>query len=228
MLCHPLQPTHRTPSSAVIVLAVLLLDHLLTVGGTGPIWFSLPALLIAMVLDWRRTRSRKIRLVYAALYFYLLLGLIPWPQAPMPNPEVVVTKSCRELVYRGKTMRIGLGFHPKGAKAEEGDGRTPEGRYRICSKASDSPFGFWLGLDYPNRNDAWRGRLQGRVSWIELTRWNWFWRSEPPQNTRLGGQIGIHGGGNRKNWTLGCVALDEPDIKDLFQSLPLGTVVEIR
>ena len=44
----------------------------------------------------------------------------------------------------------------------------------------------------------------------------------------LGGEIGIHGGGSGKNWTLGCVALDAPDIKELFEQLPLGTVVEIR
>ena len=63
---------------------------------------------------------------------------------------------------------------------------------------------------------------------LELTRWNWFWRNEPPQSTRLGGQIGIHGGGSHKNWTLGCVALDRTDIKVLFEQLPLGTVVEIH
>lgn len=221
-------PSQRTPSSSVIVLAVLLLDHLLTLGGTAPLWFSLPALPVAVALDWRRTSNQKVRVGYAMLYLYLLFGLLPWPQTPMPNAEVVIHKSHRELVYRGKTLPIGLGNHPQGAKQEEGDGKTPEGRYRICSRASDSPFGYWLGLDYPDRRDAWQGRLQGRVSWIDLTRWNWFWRSQPPQNTRLGGQIGIHGGGSRKNWTLGCVGLDEPDIKELFENLPLGTVVEIR
>ncbi len=208
------------------VLSVLILDHLLTIGGTSAIWLSLLALPLAAARDWRRTRSRKVRAGYMLLYLYLLIGLLPWPE--QTTPDVVISKSRRELSYHGKTMRIGLGSHPEGAKQEEGDGKTPEGFYRICSRASDSPFGYWLGLDYPNRRDAWNGRIQGRLSWLELTRWNWFWKSEPPQSTRLGGEIGIHGGGSGKNWTLGCVALDAPDIKELFEQLPLGTVVEIR
>ncbi|MCW5867551.1 MAG: L,D-transpeptidase family protein [Candidatus Eremiobacteraeota bacterium] len=212
----------------MILLTVLILDHLLTRAGSPPICFSLLAIPCAAMLDWRRTRHRKLRAGYVLLYCYLLFGLLPWPQAPMTDAAVVIHKERRELLYQGKSMRIGLGNHPQGSKEEEGDGKTPEGFYRICSKASDSPFGHWLGLDYPNRRDAWNGRLHGKVSWLELTRWNWFWRSEPPQTTRLGGQIGIHGGGSGKAWTLGCIALDELDIKELFQGLPFGAVVEVR
>ncbi len=200
------------------VAAFLTLDHLLTVAGTGSLWLSL-LFPVAIALDRRRKWS-------ALLYAYLLLGLIPWPQPK--SAEVLIDKTRRQLTYRGKIMRIGLGNHPQGPKQEEGDGKTPEGFYRICGKASDSPFGYWLGLDYPNRRDAWRGRLRGQISWLELTHWNWFWRGQPPQSTRLGGQIGIHGGGSRKNWTLGCIALEGADIKELFENLPVGTVVEIR
>ena len=206
----------------MILLAVLLLDHVFTMAGVGSLWLSL-LLPIAVALDWRSTRLRKWS---AWIHLYLVVGLVPLPS--QKNPEVLVDKARRELTYQGKTMRIGLGNHPQGHKQQEGDGKTPEGIYRICSKASDSPFGYWLGLDYPNRKDAWQGRLRGQVSWLELTRWNWFWRGEPPQSTRLGGQVGIHGGGAGKNWTLGCVALDGPDIKELFEQLPIGTVVEVR
>lgn len=212
----------------MILLAVLILDHLLTRAGSTPIWVSLPALPLAAVLDWRRARNRKVRGLYAAFTLSLGMLLMPWPARPAGEPVVIIDKSRRQLLYQGKNMAIGLGNHPQGTKQEEGDGKTPEGRYRVCSKAADSPFGYWLGLDYPNRSDAWRGRMEGRVSWLEWTAWNWFWRSQPPQSTRLGGQIGIHGGGSRKNWTLGCIALDQANLKELFEQLPLGSVVEIR
>jgi hypothetical protein len=205
----------------LIFLALLLLDYLC------PFPFSWLALLVGAVLDWRRNRNRKWRLFYLFVYLYLLLGLLPLPRQ-ISEPEVIVYKSSRELRHGEKKMRIGLGNHPGGHKQQEGDGRTPEGFYQVCSKESATQLGPWIGLDYPNRQDAWAGRLQNQVSWLELTRWNWFWRKEPPQTTRLGGQVGIHGGGSRRNWTLGCIALDEPDIQELFQRLPIGAWVEIR
>lgn len=205
----------------MIFLAVLFVDSLC------PFPFSWVALLAGAVLDWRRTKSRKVRFFFGLLYLYMLLGLIPWPR-PTVQPEVVIYKSSRELHYDGKKIRIGLGNHPDGHKLEDGDGRTPEGRYQVCSRESATQFGPWIGLDYPSREDAWLGRLRDQIGWLELTRWNWFWRADPPQTTRLGGQVGIHGGGGRRNWTLGCVALDDADIKELFQRLPLGSWVEIR
>jgi len=49
----------------------------------------------------------------------------------------------------------------------------------------------------------------------------------PPQNTKLGGEIYIHGGGAGTDWTQGCVALADDDIKELFDSIPVGTTVRI-
>jgi hypothetical protein len=219
----------------MLVIGLLILDQLWTLGGDMP-WAAALALLASLpllaALDWRMVRGikrrRLIRAGYLLLWTYLVLGLTPWPRAPLPEPQLMVNKSQRELRFRGKVLRIALSNHSIGTKEESGDGRTPEGRYRICSKAPDGPFGYWLGLDYPSRQDAWNGRRAGRLSWIELTRWNWFWRAEPPQSTRLGGQVGLHGGGTRHNWTLGCIALEEQDIKLLYDSLELGAVVEIR
>lgn len=219
----------------MLVNFALILDQCGSLAGAMP-WAAALTLLATLpllaALDWWMVRGQKrkrpIRAVYLLIWTYLALGLAPWPQPTLPEPEVVVSKSQRELRFRGRVMKIALSSHSIGTKEESGDGRTPEGRYRICSKAPDGPFGYWLGLDYPNRQDAWSGRKAGRLSWIELTRWNWFWRAEPPQSTRLGGQVGLHGGGTRHNWTLGCIALDEPDIKLLYDSLEPGAVVEIR
>jgi lipoprotein-anchoring transpeptidase ErfK/SrfK len=46
--------------------------------------------------------------------------------------------------------------------------------------------------------------------------------------TRLGGQIEIHGMGSGTDWTWGCVALDNPDIEELYRALPNGTRVVIK
>jgi lipoprotein-anchoring transpeptidase ErfK/SrfK len=50
----------------------------------------------------------------------------------------------------------------------------------------------------------------------------------PLQNTRLGGELFIHGNGSQSDWTWGCVALDDKDIRELFDSVPVGTPVTIQ
>ena len=57
----------------------------------------------------------------------------------------------------------------------------------------------------------------------------------PPQNTRLGGQIGIHGLGEADldlhrmtNWTRGCVALTDRQVDSLLGWIRVGMTVEIR
>ena len=53
-------------------------------------------------------------------------------------------------------------------------------------------------------------------------------KAAPPQNTRLGGQIYIHGNGSQTDWTWGCVALDDKDIRELFDAVPVKTPVVIE
>jgi len=53
-------------------------------------------------------------------------------------------------------------------------------------------------------------------------------KKAPPQNTRLGGDIYIHGNGARSDWTWGCVALENEDIRELYDSVAIGTVVRIQ
>ncbi|MFN8609737.1 MAG: L,D-transpeptidase family protein [Vulcanimicrobiota bacterium] len=49
-----------------------------------------------------------------------------------------------------------------------------------------------------------------------------------PQSTRLGDQVGLHGGGTRHDWTLGCIALSDQDISVLCDRLDNGAVVGSR
>ena len=53
-------------------------------------------------------------------------------------------------------------------------------------------------------------------------------KATPPQNTALGGDIYIHGNGASSDWTWGCVALENEDIKELFDAVPVGTPVTIK
>ncbi|NOT60708.1 MAG: L,D-transpeptidase, partial [Acidobacteria bacterium] len=53
-------------------------------------------------------------------------------------------------------------------------------------------------------------------------------QTKPPQNTELGGDIFIHGSGKQGDWTWGCVALDDTEIKELFDLLPLKTPIKIE
>jgi L,D-peptidoglycan transpeptidase YkuD (ErfK/YbiS/YcfS/YnhG family) len=53
-------------------------------------------------------------------------------------------------------------------------------------------------------------------------------RERPPQGTRLGGDIFLHGGGAHEDWTLGCIAIDDGDIEQLFRTVPVRTPISIR
>ena len=153
-----------------------------------------------------------------------------------PGPlKIVVHKAERTLeVFHGDSrshrFTIGLGLNPLGTKEKSGDGRTPEGHYRICVKNARSRFYLSLGISYPSAVDAARGLKEGLVSQAEHDRIVLADQKKtiPPWNTALGGEIFIHGEGASSDWTLGCLALENSDMKTLFDLIPVGTAVEIR
>lgn len=155
--------------------------------------------------------------------------------------SILVKKNERKLyLYRiennqqqlAKTYRIALGFNPIGHKQRQGDGATPEGEYYITHRNPKSNFYLSLGLSYPNANDAKAGLARGLISKAEYDTIVSAIKAggKPPQQTKLGGDIFIHGGGasQRGDWTLGCVALDNEDIKELFETVPVRTPVRIE
>ena len=159
------------------------------------------------------------------------------PNSTLPNlikPALIVRKTARTLeLYDGgrlvKTYKMVLGFAPEGDKEIEGDGRTPEGEFYVVIKNDKSSFHLSLGLSYPGVEDAERGFSQKLISARErdqilsaISK-----KKMPPQKTRLGGEIYIHGGGTANDWTAGCVALENRDISELFRVIPLGTTVTI-
>ena len=154
---------------------------------------------------------------------------------PLVSPKIVIVKSQRRLMlYSGgelvRTYRVGLGFNPVADKVREGDGATPEGEFYIFTKNDKSSYYLSLGLSYPNAEDARRGLRDGLISEeehdqiVSATERG----GMPPQDTRLGGEIYIHGRGSRRDWTWGCVALDDDDMKELFDAVPARTKVVIE
>lgn len=162
-------------------------------------------------------------LIAAAAFFAAFLS----SRAPQPLPplartveRIVIDKSDRRMeVYGGgkllKTYPIALGFAPDGAKQQQGDGKTPEGVFRINRRNDRSRYHLSLGLDYPRPADRARA-AQGGYS--------------------PGGDIFIHGQPNQipagsklpGDWTAGCIAVTDAEIEELFPRVPIGTEVEIR
>jgi murein L,D-transpeptidase YafK len=154
---------------------------------------------------------------------------------PLANPRIVVVKSKRQLMlYAGaqllRTYRVGLGFNPVGDKIREGDGATPEGTFYVFTRNDESKFYLSLGISYPNVEAASRGLRDGLISAEQYEQIVLAHRQQaaPPQDTPLGGQIYIHGHGALDDWTRGCVALDDRDVKELFDAVPVGTRVVIE
>lgn len=144
--------------------------------------------------------------------------------------RLVVTKSRYRLdVMAGdrllKSFPVALGNEPVGAKEREGDGRTPEGSYRLLPHHPSPAFGRCFYVGYPNEADLARGLATGLVDGAtarrnraRLARGN---RPEP--STGLGGLILLHAMKNRSvpgltrtNWTLGCIAMEGPDLEELL------------
>jgi murein L,D-transpeptidase YafK len=154
---------------------------------------------------------------------------------PLKNPRIVVTKSKRrlELFSAGalvRTYKVGLGLNPVPDKKRQGDRATPEGDFYVFTKNDKSNFYLSLGISYPNAEDAKRGLRDGLISRAvhdaivkAIKR-----KATPPQNTTLGGDIYIHGNGASSDWTWGCVALENEDIRELFDAVTVGTPVTIK
>ncbi|HNW92572.1 MAG TPA: L,D-transpeptidase family protein [bacterium] len=153
---------------------------------------------------------------------------------PLTAPQLAIDKSERRLtLYDGareiKRYKIALGRAPVGHKQAEGDNRTPVGRYYICVRTQETPYHLFMGLSYPNADDARTaqkaGLLDTNSAGAIIAAENA--RQSPPWNTVLGGAIGIHGMGSFGDWTLGCMALDNADIEELWAATGYWTPVEI-
>ncbi|MCP4109147.1 MAG: L,D-transpeptidase family protein [Desulfobacteraceae bacterium] len=134
-----------------------------------------------------------------------------------------------------KTYPVGLGFNPNDDKIKRGDGSSPIGRFFVCEML-DNPvpakkYGARsIRISYPGIEDARRGLKDKFISKSEYLKIvKQIDKAQMPlQNTLLGGSIRIHGGGAGSDWTLGCIAMNDDDIIELYSKLPSrNTLVEI-
>ncbi len=120
---------------------------------------------------------------------------------------------------KGKLLKayiVSLG-KVRGKKRFEGDSKTPEGVYYIDSKNPRSHFYLNLGISYPNKEDIAYARKHGKSP---------------------GGSIKIHGLKNGLgfigkfhrflDWTKGCIALTNREIRELYNTTPVGTQIIIK
>lgn len=137
-----------------------------------------------------------------------------------------------------KTYPVAYGRGGVGKKTR-GDGKTPLGYYHITSVKKSAAFGYFLHLNYPNIDDVIHAHKDGILD--DQTFENILSRMTSgmaPQNTPLGGYIGIHGLGGENpaklsihrhfNWTQGCIALTDEEIQDLLHYVSAGTLVVIK
>ncbi|MBF0516592.1 MAG: L,D-transpeptidase family protein [Nitrospirae bacterium] len=123
-------------------------------------------------------------------------------------------------------------------KSKRFDRHTPEGTYYVARINPASRFGcdpdthrslpsFYLS--YPNAFDAWDGLRYGMISLADYNRITSAISQMrlPPQDTAMGNLIMIHGGGD-DDWTAGCIALEDEDMKELLDTVALHTCVEIK
>jgi murein L,D-transpeptidase YafK len=153
----------------------------------------------------------------------------------LEKPRIVIKKNQRLLqIFDGEELiaeyKIALGFAPNGDKTTEGDGRTPEGKFYVFTKNPESKFHLSLGLSYPNIEAARRGLKDKIISREEFDAIELAINEKrmPPQKTALGGEIYIHGGGVENDWTNGCVALRNEEIKEIFDAIQVGAAVVIN
>ena len=170
-------------------------------------------------------RNRRFAAIVSLVALAILIGGVPDAQqksAAEKADSILILKKdhTMQLLAGGKVIRtykVALGRGGLAAKEREGDGRTPEGHYVIDSKNAASHYHKALHVSYPNAED------QKRAAKMHVS---------------PGGAIMIHGlpngmawvgaGHRMYDWTLGCIAVTDDEIDEIWNLVPVGTPVEIR
>jgi len=170
--------------------------------------------------------KRKVLGLIIFALFVVLISYYFYPEKKLPVgsqiDSIVVYKSKRELVAYSngqlvKTYKISIGKNPIGDKEFEGDKKTPEGIYYISDKNPTSAYHKNLGISYPNKDDLAAAKKLAKST---------------------GGDIKIHGIKNKMgflnkfhrwyDWTLGCIAVTNEEIDELYDAVKIGTRIEIK
>ena len=169
------------------------------------------------------------RAVIAGFAVWLLLAWYVERADPPPQIQtaiegeidhILIEKSARRmtLFQNGQPVRVyvvALGFAPDGTKVKQGDGKTPEGMFKIDRRNAQSSYHLSLGINYPRAEDRARAAAGGYSP---------------------GGDIFIHGQPNRMpdltrlrgDWTAGCIAVTNREIEDIYAMVRDGTPIKIN
>lgn len=136
--------------------------------------------------------------------------------------KVVVAKGERRLylVRDGQVLasyRVALGPNPRGTKLRRGDGRTPEGAYRVAAFNPSSRFYRAIRVSYPNAQDLERARALGQPAGDDI-----MIHGLPPERRQFGA------GHWRFDWTNGCIAVTDGEMDEIWRRVEVGTPIEIR
>lgn len=145
-------------------------------------------------------------------------------------------------VFRGNALLerfapISLGRAGAKTQRVRGDNVTPMGEFHINRFNYESQWRTFMSIDYPTPVHARMALEKGIYSQADYDNYFDYYRrhGSPPQNTALGGAIGIHGLGSadpdihgRYHWTQGCVAVTNEQIDRLDELVGVGTRVVIR
>lgn len=175
----------------------------------------------------------------------LIETIISRAQVPRHDNEVWVLVDDREAtltVYRGNQLLerfapISLGRSGARSTRQRGSNVTPLGEFRVNRFNHESDWHIFIGLDYPTPTHARQALEEGVFSQQDYDDYFDYYRRRgyPPQQTALGGFIGIHGIGKgdpeihqQFHWTQGCVAVTDEQIERLSSLIDIGTRVVIR
>ena len=160
-----------------------------------------------------------VKIIAAVFVFLLYTGAAYSEQMA----DMVIVEKSESRLYLMRTgeafasFHVAFGSNPEGHKQQQGDERTPEGKYVLGYKNAGSAFYKSIHISYPNTKDREEARKRG---------------------VRPGGDIMIHGQKNgygqfaiiaqRFNWTNGCIALSDRDMDLVWNAVKPGTPIEIR
>lgn len=169
---------------------------------------------------------RPVQLRAVAAACAVLVWCAPGWGAPKKDSRqadrIVIVKSQRTmtLLREGKalkTYKVALGSDPRGPKTQRGDNKTPEGVYTIDARNAHSQFHLALHISYPNAADRERAKKRGVNPGGDI-----MIHGLPPAYAWLGP---LH---RQTDWTLGCVAVTDSEIEEVWARVPVGTPVEIK
>lgn len=183
-------------------------------------------IMLCMVMVWISGLPQRIaKYLPSAAHEKTASQHIDWHSVEVDEVRVYKSRRQLQLLQHGQTIKtyaIRLGFAPIGHKQQEGDGKTPEGRYLLDWHNPASQFYRSIHISYPNAADLQNAQTRG---------------------VSPGGNVMIHGsmktfGGNRgqplyeylpqQDWTLGCIAVSNQDMDEIYQQVKDGTPIEIR